>query len=185
MTLLSWITARRLPHGLVRAAAAAVVSAAAVCTPAHSDEPIKLAVFPVELEDVSAGGGIIAPDERDRAYLAEASEEMRRRLSESGRYRLVDTGPAAQNEHVKARTLHACSDCVGPIARSLGAGQAVVGTIKRITRTEYTLLIQFFDASSGEPVANYFTGLRMGANYSWPRGVIWLMKNRILVKSGG
>jgi hypothetical protein len=81
---------------------------------------------------------------------------------------------------VKARTLRSCRGCIGPITRRLGAEQAVIGTIKRINRTEYTLLIQFFDAKSGEPVANFFTGLRMGANYAWPRGVTWLMKNRIL-----
>ena len=38
-------------------------------------------------------------------------------------------------------------------------------------------------SGSGEPVANYYTSLRMGANYAWPRGVTWLMKNRILGSS--
>ncbi len=36
------------------------------------------------------------------------------------------------------------------------------------------------DAHSGAVVSNAFTGLRMGANYAWPRGVTWLMQNKIL-----
>ncbi len=80
--------------------------------------------------------------------------------------------------------MHSCSGCVGPITKKLGADQAVIGTITRISRTEYTLLIQFIDAGSGEPVSRYFTGLRMGANYSWARGVTSLMKNKILGQEG-
>jgi hypothetical protein len=36
------------------------------------------------------------------------------------------------------------------------------------------------DAQTGAVLSNNFTGLRMGANYAWPRGVKWLMENRIL-----
>ncbi len=81
--------------------------------------------------------------------------------------------------------MHSCSGCVGPITKKLGADQAVIGTVTRISRTEYTMLIQVFDAATGEPVSRYFTGLRMGADYSWPRGAKWLMKNRVLAKKDG
>jgi len=161
-----------------------LLCAAAVSGRAHAEEPIKLAVFAFELEDFSAASGVLPPDARDATYLAEATEEAKRRLSQSGRYTLVDTS-GAHDEPVKSHTMHTCSGCVGPITRKLGADQAVIGTITRISRTEYTLLIQFFDAASGEPVSNYFTGLRMGADYAWPRGVTWLMKNRILAKRRG
>ena len=56
----------------------------------------------------------------------------------------------------------------------------MTGVVNRISRTEYTLLIRIVDARSGAVVSNSFTGLRMGANYSWPRGVKWLMDNRVL-----
>jgi len=164
--------------------ACALLCAAAVAKWALAEEPIKVAVYEFELEDFSAAGGVIPPDAKDTTYLAEATQEAKRWLSESGRYTMVDTA-GAQDEPVKAHTLHSCRGCVGPITKKLGADQAVVGTIKRISRTEYTLLIEFIDAGSGEPVSRYFTGLRMGANYSWPRGVKWLMKNRILAKDRG
>ena len=46
--------------------------------------------------------------------------------------------------------------------------------------TEYVVQLQVRDARSGEVVAKYSTGLRMGANYSWSRGVRSLMKNEML-----
>ena len=144
--------------------------------------PIKVAVFDFELNDFSAGGGIIPSDERDATYLAAATEEAKRQLSQSGRYAIIDTATAA-DDAVKAHRLRDCGKCIGPITQRLGAQQGMLGTITRINRTEYTLLIQFFDASSGEPIANYYTSLRMGANYAWPRGVTWLMKNRILASA--
>ena len=56
----------------------------------------------------------------------------------------------------------------------------MVGVLTRVNRTEFTLQILVRDARSGAVVSNNFTGLRMGANYAWPRGVKWLMENRIL-----
>jgi len=164
--------------------ASALLCAAIVAEKVLAEEPIKVAVYEFELEDFSAAGGVVPPDAKDASFLAEATQEARRLLVQSGRYTMVDTA-GAQDKAVKAHEMHSCSGCVGPITRRLGADQAVVGTIKRISRTEYTLLIDFVDAGSGEPVSRYFTGLRMGANYSWPRGVKWLMKNRILAKDRG
>lgn len=144
-------------------------------------QPTKVAVYGFELKDFSAGGGIIAPDERDATYLAAATDEAKRQLTQSGRYTVIDTAPVADETAVKAHQLRDCGKCIGPITQRLGAEQGVLGTITRINRTEYTLLIQFFDATTGEPAASYYTSLRMGANYAWPRGVTWLMKNRILL----
>lgn len=166
-------------------AARLLASLALVALPAIAlaaePEPIRVAVYDFELNDFSAGGGIIAPDARDASFLAEATEEAKRQLAHSGRYAVVDTA-AATDEPVKAHRLRDCGKCIGEITRRLGARQGVLGTVTRINRTEYTLLIQFFDAASGEPLANYYTSLRMGANYAWPRGVTWLMKNQILAK---
>jgi Protein of unknown function (DUF2380) len=164
--------------------ACALLSAAAVGAPALADEPVKVAVYKFELNDFSAGGGVIPPDAKDATYLEQATQDARRLLSQSGRYTIVDTS-GAQDEPVKAGKMASCDGCVGAITKKLGADEAVVGMITRISRTEYTLLIEFIDAGSGKPVSRYFTGLRMGANYSWPRGVAWLMKNRILAKDRG
>jgi hypothetical protein len=52
--------------------------------------PIRIAVFPFELEDFSAATGSVPPDDIDREQLRLSTEEARRLLAESGRYQLVD-----------------------------------------------------------------------------------------------
>lgn len=168
-------------HAFATRLLAFVALVAAAGTGAHAAEanPVKVAVYAFELDDFSAGGGIIAPDARDKSYLEQATAEAARQLAGSGRFTVIDIS-GSTDAPVKAHTMRACGGCIGPITQKLGAEQAVLGVITRINRTEYTLRIQFYDAGSGELRADYFTGLRMGANYAWPRGVTSLMKNRIL-----
>ena len=149
--------------------------------PSKAAEPelVKIAVFDFELDDRSAGRGIIEPDATDTENLRLSSEEARRMLSASGRYSTVDTGSAAA-EVLSAGGIQHCNGCEGPLARELGADLAMIGVFTRVSRTEYTLQVLVRDAGTDTVVLNTSTGLRMGANYSWPRGVKWLMDNRIL-----
>jgi hypothetical protein len=140
---------------------------------------VKIVVFDFELNDRSAGGGIISQDAIDTENLKMSTEEARRMLAESGRFSILDAGSAA-DDLVAAGGIRHCDGCEGPLARKLGADQSMAGIITRVNRTEYTLQILMRDAQTGAVVSNAFTGLRMGANYAWPRGVKWLMNNRIL-----
>ena len=106
----------------------AVSPAAAETRPA----PTKVAVYAFELEDFSAGGAYFPPDERDKAYVEQATQEAARQLAGSGRYAIVDMG-GATDEPVKPRTMRSCNGCIGPITRKLGAEQAVLGIITRIS----------------------------------------------------
>jgi hypothetical protein len=152
-----------------------------VVQPSKAAEPelVKIAVFDFELDDRSAGRDIIGEDAIDTENLIASTEEARRMLSASGRYSIVDTSAAA-GEVTSAGGIQYCNGCEGPLAKELGADLAMIGVFTRVSRTEYTLQVLVRDAGSGTVVLNTSTGLRMGANYSWPRGVKWLMDNRIL-----
>jgi hypothetical protein len=141
--------------------------------------PIKLAVFPFELEDFSAGGGYVAPDEIDREQLRLSTEEARRLIAESGRYQLVDVG-AGTNEAAKAGKLRDCDGCEARIAAGLNADQSMIGIVTRVSRTEYAVTYKIRDAISGAIVDTEQTDLRMGANVAWSRGARWLIQNRLL-----
>lgn len=147
-----------------------------------SAKKTKIVVFDFELEDKSAGGGIIPPDSHDIRYLSESTDEAKRLLVGAGRYEVVptDQGDLAAIEQYGVRS---CGDCKDKIAQQLGGDQTMVGLITRINRTEYTLLIQITDARTGSIISTSFTSLRMGANYAWPRGVKWLMENQVLRKA--
>jgi hypothetical protein len=143
--------------------------------------PVKLAVFDFELEDFSGGAGIIPESDQDREQLRLATETVRRLLTESGRYSLVDVSQA-DSPDVTAHSLHKCDGCDVPIARKLGADQSLVGIVTRITRTDYAVTFKLRDARTGASIAVEQTDLRIGANYSWNRGAAWLIKNRLLEK---
>lgn len=146
---------------------------------AAEPDPIKIAVFHFELNDTSAGGGVISQDAIDSENLTKSTEEARRLLSASGRYSIVDTTSAIDEIIAAGGILH-CKGCEGQLAKRLGADQSMVGVVGRVNRTEYTLQILVRDAQTNEIVSNDFTGLRMGANYAWPRGVKSLMNTKIL-----
>jgi hypothetical protein len=169
------------PHVVVFTAAALTVFA---LQPSRAAEPgVKIAVFDFELNDRSAGGGIIGQDAIDTENLRMSMEEARRILADSGRFSIVDAGSAA-GEITAAGGLQHCGGCESALAKKLGADQSMAGIVTRVNRTEYTLQILVRDAETGAVVSNAFTGLRMGANYAWPRGVKWLMNNKILSAQG-
>jgi hypothetical protein len=172
----------RLSASATWALAASLAAAAAVFVmpPSAAAEPeVRIAVFDFTLDDRSAGRGIVEPDAIDSENLAKSTEEARRLLADSGRYSIVHTSDAV-DDVMSAGGVQYCNGCEVPLAKELGAEQAMVGVFTRVSRTEYTLQILIRDAETGAVVSNASTGLRMGANYSWPRGVKWLMNNRIL-----
>jgi hypothetical protein len=89
-------------------------------------------------------------------------------LSASSRYSIVDAGSVA-GEVISAGGIQHCNGCDGPLAKKLGADQSMIGVFTRVSRVEYTLQILVRDTQTRAVVSNNFTGLRMGANYAWPR----------------
>ena len=144
--------------------------------------PIKMAVFPFELEDFSAGAAYIPPDDIDREQLRLSTEEARRLIAASGRYQLVDVS-AVNDQAAKAGKLRDCDGCEARIAAGLDANQSMIGIVTRITRMEYAVTYRIRDARSGAIVAVEQTDLRMGANVAWSRGARWLIQNRLLAST--
>jgi hypothetical protein len=141
--------------------------------------PVKLVVFPFELEDFSAAAAYRPPDDIDREQLRLSTEEARRLIAQSGRYQLVDAGAVA-DEAAKAGKLHDCNGCEAPIAAGLNADQSMIGIVTRISRTDYAVTYKIRDAKSGALVDVQQTDLRAGANSAWSRGARWLIERRLL-----
>lgn len=159
------------------AALAAAQAAETVAPP-----PIKIAVFPFELEDFSAGAAYVPPDDIDREQLRLSTEEARRLIAASGRYQLVDVG-AVNDQAAKAGKLRDCDGCDAKIAAGLDADRSMIGIVTRITRMEYAVTYRIRDARSGALLDVKQTDLRMGANVAWSRGARWLIENRLLAEA--
>jgi Protein of unknown function (DUF2380) len=141
--------------------------------------PIRLAVFPFELEDFSAAAAYVPPDDIDREQLRLSTDEARRLIAASGRYQLVDIG-AVNDAAAKAGKLHDCEGCEAKIAGGLNADQSLLGIVTRISRTDYAVTYKIRDARSGALVDVEQTDLRAGANSAWSRGARWLIERRLL-----
>ena len=139
--------------------------------------PIKIAVFEFELEDFSAAGQTKSVPET--SYLAQATDEAEQQLRASGRYTVIDA-VHSDISAAKGQGLRNCGGREAPIALSLGADEALIGVVTKISMTEYTVRFRVSNAQNGELISTYSTDLRMGADYSWSRGVRWLMQNRML-----
>ena len=163
----------------MRTIALILVLAAAGAAETAAPSPVKMAVFPFELEDASAAAAYIPPDDIDREQLRLSTEEARRLIAASGRYQLVDVS-AVNDEAAKAGKLRDCAGCEARIAAGLGADQSMIGIVTRITRMEYAVTYKVRDARSGALVDVKQTDLRMGANVAWSRGARWLIENRLL-----
>ena len=144
---------------------------AALATP----PPVALAVFDFELEDTTAASAG-ASAASDKSYMAEVTGSVREALGQSGRYRIVDVGGDAG----KGRALRDCGGCEAAIAKELGADQSLIGVVRRVSRTEYTLGFQVRDARTGAVLTRGDSGLRMGADYSWKRGAVRLVSDRLI-----
>ncbi len=142
---------------------------------ATAKEPVSIVVFNFELNDKTAGAGIIPMDAADTASLIASTEKTRQMLAASGLYRVVDTGGVADDGEAKGLLQH-CDGCEAQLARKVGAQQSLLGVVNRVSRTEYTVHMYIRDAKSGELLSTGATTLRMGANSSWPRGAKWLLE---------
>ncbi|RXG91073.1 DUF3280 domain-containing protein [Bradyrhizobium zhanjiangense] len=137
--------------------------------------PVALAVFDFELEDTTAAS-VGASATSDASYLAEVTASVREALGQSGRYRIVDVS----GEAAKVQALRDCGGCEAGIAQKLGADQSLIGVVRRVSRTEYTLGFQLRDARTGAVLTRADSGLRMGADYSWKRGAVRLVSDRLI-----
>src|SRR6185436_14379938 len=113
----------------ILAPALLLAGVAAAAAQATSAPVIKLALFPFELEDVSAGAGTIPPDGIDREQLRLSTEEAHRLIAASGRYQLVDVGAVSDRS---AGNLRHCEGCEAKLAAGLDADQSMIGIVTRI-----------------------------------------------------
>jgi hypothetical protein len=140
---------------------------------------VKLAVFDFELEDVTPAAVFLGQTTSDAAVMEKVSREARRMLAESGRFILVDVS-AIDAAPVREKALRNCDGCEAGIALQAGAEQALVGVVRRITQTDYYVVIQITDAQTGK-VLNQQAANFAGGPDGWASGVRMLLKHQVLV----
>jgi len=159
------------------AAGLAFLFAVLLATLAAAEKP-RVAVFGFELIDTSLEGEISGPRADEQARLIAVSDQLRRELTESGRYTLIDVAPM-RDKIESARPLHGCNGCEADIARELGAEISMAGTVQKVSNLILNINLYTRDASTGRLLGTYSVDIRGNTDASWSRGVSYIIRNRL------
>ncbi len=153
---------------------------AAVAPPPPRPAAVKLAVFDFELDDISPAASLLGQTTSNEGIMEMVSSEARRMLERSGRFILVDVSKI-DAEPVKRKSLRNCSGCEAGLASQVGAEQSLLGVVKRVTQTDYYILVQISDAQTGKILAQQDANFAGGPE-GWASGVRMLLKHQVLAE---
>jgi len=144
-------------------------------------DPPRLALFPTELFDTSLQGEVQGIDPADEARLALIDRELRAGLESSGRYRIVDTAPAAA-AIARAGYWRSCNGCEAAIAAGLGADLALVGWVQKVSNLILNINVTIRDVATRALVFAGSVDIRGNTDDSWRHGIRYLLENRLLAE---
>ena len=153
-----------------------------VSVPARADPP-RLAVLDFELLDTSLEGEMRGPqaDEHDR--LMRISDQVRRQLTESGRFQLLDISPV--KAAAEGSNLQACGGCDVDYAQKIGADLVITGVMRKISTLILNLTIFVRDVHTGQLITAMNADFRGNTDESWTRATSYLVRNRLLAPNYG
>ena len=143
--------------------------------------PIKIVVFDFELEDVSPASSLLGETTSNAATLEKVSSEARQVLALSGRYSLINISQV-DAKPLTEKSLRNCDGCESGIALRLGAEQSLIGVVRKVTQTDYYVLVRIRDARTGEVVNEQEANFAGGAE-GWASGVRMLIKHQVLASA--
>ncbi len=166
---------RQIGSGVVLALTMAIAPISARdATPA----PVKIAVFDFELEDLSPSAAAVSKPTSSATTMEKVSNAAREELAQSGRYVVIDASKVDATT-VAEKTLRECAGCEADIAQQLGAQQSLIGLVRKVTQTDYYVVIRIRDARSGKILdqeeANF-----AGDEAGWVSGVRMLIRHQVL-----
>jgi hypothetical protein len=143
----------------------------------------KAAVFDFEMVDTSLRGTANGPRADEEARPVGLSDELRRRLLQSGRVKAIDIAPIATP--ARASNLQACGGCDAGFARELGAKYSLTGWIQRVSNLILNLNIVVRDAETGKVTWSKSVDMRGYTEESWSRSLDYLLRNYLFALGQG
>ena len=166
----------------MRALFALVILVLLTSVPARA-EPPKVAVFDFELLDTSLEGEMRGPQADEHARLILISDQVRRKMAESGRFTVLDIAPV--KAAADSSNLQSCGGCDVQFAEKIGADLAVTGVMRKISTLILNLIIFVRDARTGQLITAMNADFRGNTDESWTRATSYLIRNRLLAPNYG
>lgn len=138
----------------------------------------KIAVFDFELEDLSAASVILGQGTTSSASLSRVTQMARDAMSKSAHYDVIDPTRAAAK--IPPHTaLKDCDGCESQAALELGADESLIGVVRRVSQTDYYVIVQIRDAHTGRVLAQEAANFAGGED-GWASGVRMLINHQVL-----
>jgi hypothetical protein len=153
-----------------------------VSSRAHAD-PLKVAVFDLELVDGSLQGEVDGPRTDEQRRLMDVGEQLRKALAESGKFVVLDIAPVNAAAH--GTNLQACGGCDVQYAQQLGADLAITGVVQKVSNLILNMNIYLRDTHTGHLVTSMNADFRGNTDESWSRAASYLLRNRLLAPNYG
>ena len=166
----------------MRVAVVLAALALLVSTPVRA-EPPKLAIFNFELLDTSLEGEMRGPQADERNRLILISDQVRRKLAESGKFQLLDIAPV--KAEADGSNLQACGGCDVQFADKIGADLVITGVMNKVSTLILNLTIFVRDVHTGNLITAMNADFRGNTDESWIRATSYLVRNRLLAPNYG
>jgi hypothetical protein len=166
----------------MRALFAATALTLMISGPVHADPP-KVAVFDFELVDTSLQGEVNGPRTDEQGRLMRVGDQLRKELTESGKFHLLDISPVDAAAH--GSNLQACGGCDVQYAQRLGADLVITGVVQKVSNLILNINIYLRDVHSGRLVTLASADMRGNTDESWSRAMSYLVRNRLLAPNYG
>ncbi|OKO68833.1 DUF3280 domain-containing protein [Bradyrhizobium sp. AS23.2] len=145
-------------------------------------DPPKLAVFDFELVDTSLPGEFYG-SKPEEARLERISEQLRKELTDSGRFQVLDIAPV--RDAARHANLQACGGCDLKLAGQLGADIEITGVVQKVSNLIVNLNIYLRDVKTGNMITAASADMRGNTDESWSRTMSYLIRNRLLAPNYG
>ena len=152
-------------------------------TPARAADPPKLAVFDLELIDTSLEGEVYGARADERERLLRAGDQLRKQLSESGRFQTLDISPVNAAAHQS--NLQACGGCDVKLARQLNADLEITGVVQKVSSLILSITLFLRDVHTGRLLTAASVDMRGNSDESWSRATRYLVRERLLAPDYG
>lgn len=137
---------------------------------ARASDPPRMVVFDIELYDTSGQ----PPQPEQEARLRMLTEELRDRLTASGRYIVIAAAPPP------GAALRNCNGCEVTEGARLGTDLVMTGLVQKVSNLILHLTLTVREVPSGVVHGSWFADFRGNTDESWQHALRWLLRYRVL-----
>jgi hypothetical protein len=150
---------------------------------ADAPAPVRIAVFKFEFEDLTPAAVLLQQAVDTATTMEKVSSAAREELAHTGRYSPIDVSKVDATA-VAGKALSDCDGCEASLAAQLGAQQSMIGQVRKVTETDYYVVIRIRDAATGK-VLDQEEALLAGDQSGWATGVRMVIRHQVLPNQQG